>query len=180
MGTSFLIWILVSIIGVVISLANKQKQKAAKAQTARRDSVVEAEEVWDGREFVTPITDANAHESGEQTDGAEQTLPYSFEDEEMLTPEMEGNYHRSYTEAEDEGELAVSSYSFAEQEGVSSISEETLRAMTMKDVRSQAAFTSSLLPNGQPFNLQTAMYYDVILHRRTHGFLQPRQFNTRQ
>ena len=175
MSSSFIIWLLVSVIGAVISILSKKKQREAKAQAARKRSTEPVEERWDGHEFVVaaeqPESELAVQEWRETTEdhglGIEET-----------NPDLEGNYRRLYAEAEHEGELYQTN-SFATEEGTSAISEAALRATRLEELRShhQANVAPMLLPDGSRFNLQTAMIYDVILHRRTQGLMRLRRLH---
>lgn len=176
MSSSFIIWLLVSVIGAVISILSKKKQREAKAQAARKRSTEPVEERWDGHEFVVaaeqPESELAVQEWRETTEdhglGIEET-----------NPDLEGNYRRFYAEAEHEGELYQTN-SFATEEGTSAISEAALRAARLEELRShhQANVAPMLLPDGSRFNLQTAMIYDVILHRRTQGLMRLRRLHS--
>lgn len=176
MSSSFIIWLLVSVIGAVISILSKKKQREAKAQAARKRSTEPVEERWDGHEFVVaaeqPESELAVQEWRETTEdhglGIEET-----------NPDLEGNYRRLYAEAEHEGELYQTN-SFATEEGTSAISEAALRATRLEELRShhQANVAPMLLPDGSRFNLQTAMIYDVILHRRTQGLMRLRRLHS--
>ena len=176
MSSSFIIWLLVSVIGAVISILSKKKQREAKAQAARKRSTEPVEERWDGHEFVVaaeqPGSELAVQEWRETTEdhglGIEET-----------NPDLEGNYRRLYAEAEHEGELYQTN-SFATEEGTSAISEAALRATRLEELRShhQANVAPMLLPDGSRFNLQTAMIYDVILHRRTQGLMRLRRLHS--
>ena len=176
MSSSFIIWLLVSVIGAVISILSKKKQREAKAQAARKRSTESVEERWDGHEFVVaaeqPESELAVQEWRETTEdhglGIEET-----------NPDLEGNYRRFYAEAEHEGELYQTN-SFAAEEGTSAISEAALRATRLEELRShhQANVAPMLLPDGSRFNLQTAMIYDVILHRRTQGLMRLRRLHS--
>ena len=176
MSSSFIIWLLVSVIGAVISILGKKKQREAKAQAARKRSTEPVEERWDGHEFVVaaeqPESEPAVQEWRETTEdrglGIEET-----------NPDLEGNYRRLYAEAEHEGELYQTN-SFAAEEGTSAISEAALRAARLEELRShhQANVAPMLLPDGSRFNLQTAMIYDVILHRRTQGLMRLRRLHS--
>lgn len=176
MSSSFIIWLLVSVIGAVISILSKKKQREAKAQAARKRSTEPVEERWDGHEFVVaaeqPESELAVQEWRETTEdhglGIEET-----------NPDLEGNYRRFYAEAEHEGELYQTN-SFATEEGTSAISEAALRATRLEELRShhQANVAPMLLPDGSRFNLQTAMIYDVILHRRTQGLMRLRRLHS--
>lgn len=176
MSSSFIIWLLVSVIGAVISILSKKKQREAKAQAARKRSTEPVEERWDGHEFVVaaeqPESELAVQEWRETTEdhglGIEET-----------NPDLEGNYRRLYADAEHEGELYQTN-SFATEEGTSAISEAALRATRLEELRShhQANVAPMLLPDGSRFNLQTAMIYDVILHRRTQGLMRLRRLHS--
>ena len=176
MSSSFIIWLLVSVIGAVISILSKKKQREAKAQAARKRSTEPVEERWDGHEFVVaaeqPESELAVQEWRETTEdhglGIEET-----------NPDLEGNYRRLYAEAEHEGELYQTN-SFATEEGTSAISEAALRATRLEELRShhQANVAPMRLPDGSRFNLQTAMIYDVILHRRTQGLMRLRRLHS--
>ena len=176
MSSSFIIWLLVSVIGAVISILSKKKQREAKAQAARKRSTEPVEERWDGHEFVV---------AAEQPESASivQEWRATTEDHglgiEETNPDLEGNYRRLYAEAEHEGELYQTN-SFATEEGTSAISEAALRATRLEELRShhQANVAPMLLPDGSRFNLQTAMIYDVILHRRTQGLMRLRRLHS--
>ena len=175
MSSSFIIWLLVSVIGAVISILSKKKQREAKAQAARKRSTEPVEERWDGHEFVVaaeqPESELAVQEWRETTEdhglGIEET-----------NPDLEGNYRRLYAEAEHEGELYQTN-SFATEEGTSAISEAALRATRLEELRSHhQANVAPMLLDGSRFNLQTAMIYDVILHRRTQGLMRLRRLHS--
>lgn len=179
MSSSFIIWLLVSIIGVVISIVNKKKQREAKAQAVRKHSTEPVEERWDGHEFVVAAEQPQSEPVVQEWRG-DATEEYASEaedtDDALLEPVLEGNYRRFYAEAEREGELYYPTNSFATEEGQSAISEAALRAAKMEELRShqQTNIAPILLPDGSRFNLQTAMIYDVILHRRMQGLMRLR------
>ena len=181
MSSSFIIWLLVSIIGVVISIVNKKKQREAKARTVHKDTTeTAAKDQWDGREFVAATAQPEPQSDVQEWRAvAEEDVEYGLGGEEtddlLLEPALEGNYRRFYAEAEHEGELYQTN-SFATEEGQSAISEAALRAAKMEELRShqQTNIAPILLPDGSRFNLQTAMIYDVILHRRMQGLMRLR------
>jgi len=181
MSSSFIIWLLVSVIGAVISILSKKKQREAKAQAARKRSTEPVEERWDGHEFVVAAEQPESELAVQEW--RETTEEYASEaedtDDALLEPVLEGNYRRFYAEAEHEGELYQTN-SFATEEGTSAISEAALRATRLEELRShhQANVAPMLLPDGSRFNLQTAMIYDVILHRRTQGLMRLRRLHS--
>lgn len=176
MSSSFIIWLLVSVIGAVISILSKKKQREAKAQAARKRSTEPVEERWDGHEFVVA---AEQPESASTVQEWRETTEDHGLGIEETNPDLEGNYRRLYAEAEHEGELYQTN-SFAAEEGTSAISEAALRATRLEELRShhQANVAPMLLPDGSRFNLQTAMIYDVILHRRTQGLMRLRRLHS--
>lgn len=174
--SSFIIWLLVSVIGAVISILSKKKQREAKAQAARKRSTEPVEERWDGHEFVVAVEQPESEPAVQEW--RETTEDHGLGIEET-NPDLEGNYRRLYAEAEHEGELYQTN-SFAAEEGASAISEAALRAARLEELRShhQANVAPMLLPDGSRFNLQTAMIYDVILHRRTQGLMRLRRLHS--
>lgn len=176
MSSSFIIWLLVSVIGAVISILSKKKQREAKAQAARKRSTEPVEERWDGHEFVVAAEQPESEPAVQEW--RETTEDHGLGIEET-NPDLEGNYRRFYAEAEHEGELYQTN-SFATEEGTSAISEAALRATRLEELRShhQANVAPMLLPDGSRFNLQTAMIYDVILHRRTQGLMRLRRLHS--
>ena len=176
MSSSFIIWLLVSVIGAVISILSKKKQREAKAQAARKRSTESVEERWDGHEFVVAAEQPESEPAVQEW--RETTEDHGLGIEET-NPDLEGNYRRLYAEAEHEGELYQTN-SFATEEGTSAISEAALRAARLEELRShhQANVAPMLLPDGSRFNLQTAMIYDVILHRRTQGLMRLRRLHS--
>ena len=177
MSTSVIVWLLVIVVGSLVSFANKQMQKAAKAARTDRSSGLAASQAQcDVREFVESNTNDIGIEGTAQAVQSDAALRYTSEDGASLSPEDEGLYRRFYAEAEAEGRLA-SGYTFAVEEGTSSISASALRASGLynADERAKKSSQPFLLPNGTPFNLATAMYYDLIFHRRSEGLLGQRR-----
>ena len=176
MSSSFIIWLLVSVIGAVISILSKKKQRQAKAQAARKRSTEPVEERWDGHEFVVAAEQPESASTVQEWRATTEDHGLGIEE---TNPDLEGNYRRLYAEAEHEGELYQTN-SFATEEGTSAISEAALRATRLEELRShhQANVAPMLLPDGSRFNLQTAMIYDVILHRRTQGLMRLRRLHS--
>lgn len=176
MSSSFIIWLLVSVIGAVISILSKKKQREAKAQAARKRSTEPVEERWDGHEFVVAAEQPESASTVQEWRATTEDHGLGIEE---TNPDLEGNYRRLYAEAEHEGELYQTN-SFATEEGTSAISEAALRATRLEELRShhQANVAPMLLPDGSRFNLQTAMIYDVILHRRTQGLMRLRRLHS--
>ncbi len=174
--SSIIVWLIIVVIGATLSIVNKRVQKAKKHEIPSA-SATELEDMSDLIDLVSPEEQSSLYEAmlraqmsvNEQSDESEQF-------EEGFAPESEGSFRRFYADAEREGELE-SRYSFAEQEGVSSISDAARRTAELTERHSSSTtFALFILPNGQRFNLQTAMYYDVILHRRTSGLFALRNF----
>ena len=179
MASSFIIWLVVSILGIVLSIVNKKKQREAKAQAVRKHSTEPVEERWDGHEFVVAAEQPQSEPVVQEWRG-DATEEYASEaedtDDALLEPVLEGNYRRFYAEAEREGELYYPTNSFADEEGKSAISREALRAAGIEEhhTHQQADVPPFFLPDGSRFNLQTAMIYDVILHRRMQELMRLR------
>lgn len=182
MASSFIIWLVVSILGIVLSIVNKKKQREAKARTVHKDTTeTAAKEQWDGREFVAATAQPEPQSDVQEWRAvAEEDVEYGLgggeTDDLLLEPALEGNYRRFYAEAEREGELYYPTNSFADEEGKSAISREALRAAGIEEhhTHQQADVPPFFLPDGSRFNLQTAMIYDVILHRRMQGLMRLR------
>ena len=180
MSLSSFTWLIVVLLGIILSLANKKKkQTAAKAESAHRTSSQSSTATsFVSDEPFTTDTVANIFESAKSALLNDEPLTDDLETnttslDETSIPELEGTFRRYYAEAENEGELSPT-YAFAEREGVRAISEEKLNASVTKDSHPRKSSTGLVLPNGQAFNLQTAMYYDIILHRRNYGLLRRR------
>ena len=167
MSIKILVWIIVVTILLVRSYNKSRKKKAERvamqqqADEKTHEAIVEDELI----EKETTVVQVSREEETHSPDTQEEWLRFiekklrkSSPDEmggEQPTPEQEGCFRTVYQAAE--------------AEGVSAFSEEITE--NRKSQLSTPAVQSLRLPDGQLFDLRTAMIYDVLLHRRTTGML---------
>ena len=172
MSIKILVWIIVVTILLVRSYNKSRKKKAERvamqqqADEKTHEAIVEDELIEDELiEKETTVVQVSREEETHSPDTQEEWLHFiekklgkSSLDEmggEQPTPEQEGCFRTVYQAAEAEGVSAISEETIEERESL-------LATPTVQPLR---------LPDGQLFDLRTAMIYDVLLHRRTTGML---------
>ncbi|MGP1362397.1 MAG: hypothetical protein ACTTKZ_01765 [Bacteroides sp.] len=179
--SGFLIWILATVIGVLITYNNKKKKEAAlRDRKAEEDTSTlrSTEQVSLAAKLAARLRSGLENKELETLLGHYEetnTKPceaYVEETAEEFSPEL-GGYdtttpewvmQEEYTDQEE-----------IENEGISALSDRLYNEREMTTTLHTQESTPVLFPDGRPFDLRTAMVYDILLHRRGQEFLRARR-----